>query len=318
MGLRFRKSVKLAPGVKLNLGKKSAGISIGGKHGGVSFNSRSGARARVSAPGTGLSYSTKIGGSSDITSTKSSSKSNTADNTGGGCLITCLKLIGILILLGAFLQFGWIAGIIWFIFFRKKLDDDPKKQTLYTIVIAILSALSLLFMIGSIGASNEPPTVDTESTMGTEIDSEENSNSSEMFSTQDTEINNEENTQSSVPEQEINTESNQNNSEQTPEPQPTPEPESETTTPAPVPVPVPDPEPTPEPEPEKEEPATSSERYAVNCKNGKIHVVGDCSATGTGSQAMTDAAYFDTYEEALEYSEQIAPDLEKRNCGNCW
>ena len=61
MGTRFRKSVKIAPGVKLNVGKKSVGVSVGGKHGGVSMNSRNGARARVSAPGTGLSYSEKIG-----------------------------------------------------------------------------------------------------------------------------------------------------------------------------------------------------------------------------------------------------------------
>lgn len=61
MGLRFKKSIKIAPGVKMNVGKKSVGISVGGKHGGLSFNSRTGARARVSAPGTGLSYSTKIG-----------------------------------------------------------------------------------------------------------------------------------------------------------------------------------------------------------------------------------------------------------------
>lgn len=60
MGLRFRKSVKIAPGVKLNIGKKSVGVSVGGKHGGVSFNSKSGARARISAPGTGLSYSTSL------------------------------------------------------------------------------------------------------------------------------------------------------------------------------------------------------------------------------------------------------------------
>lgn len=58
MGLRFRKSIKLAPGVKLNLGKKSAGISIGGKYGGVSFNSRTGSRSRISIPGTGISYTT--------------------------------------------------------------------------------------------------------------------------------------------------------------------------------------------------------------------------------------------------------------------
>lgn len=60
MKLKFRKSVKIAPGVKLNIGKKSAGVSLGGKYGGVSLNSKTGARARVSMPGTGLSYSTSL------------------------------------------------------------------------------------------------------------------------------------------------------------------------------------------------------------------------------------------------------------------
>lgn len=73
MGFRFRKSVKIAPGVKLNFGKKSVGMSIGGKYGGVSFNSKTGARVRESAPGTGLSYSTKISGSGKKCA-KSSSK----------------------------------------------------------------------------------------------------------------------------------------------------------------------------------------------------------------------------------------------------
>ena len=31
MGLRFRKSIKIAPGIRFNLGTKSAGISIGTK-----------------------------------------------------------------------------------------------------------------------------------------------------------------------------------------------------------------------------------------------------------------------------------------------
>lgn len=34
MGKRFRKSIKVAPGVKVNLGKKSVGVSVGGKHDG--------------------------------------------------------------------------------------------------------------------------------------------------------------------------------------------------------------------------------------------------------------------------------------------
>ena len=62
MGMRFRKSITVAPGVRLNIGKKSVGVSVGNKYGGVSYNTRTGARARVSAPGTGLSYSTKVGG----------------------------------------------------------------------------------------------------------------------------------------------------------------------------------------------------------------------------------------------------------------
>ena len=62
MPLRFRKSIKLAPGLRLNIGKKSVGFSAGNKYGGVSWNSRTGSRTRVSAPGTGLSYVTSGGG----------------------------------------------------------------------------------------------------------------------------------------------------------------------------------------------------------------------------------------------------------------
>lgn len=74
MGLNFRKSFKVAPGVKLNVGKKSAGLSFGSKHGGVSVNSKTGTRVRVSVPGTGISYTQKIGGSSKKSSCKTPHK----------------------------------------------------------------------------------------------------------------------------------------------------------------------------------------------------------------------------------------------------
>lgn len=66
MPLRFRRSIKLAPGLRLNIGKKSVGFSAGNKLGGVSWNSRTGSRARVSAPGTGLSYVTSGGGNAGM------------------------------------------------------------------------------------------------------------------------------------------------------------------------------------------------------------------------------------------------------------
>lgn len=58
--------------------------------------------------------------------------------------------------------------------------------------------------------------------------------------------------------------------------------------------------------------------YAVNPNNGKIHITGQCSATGNGNNAMSNPQYFATYEEAEAYSRQTAPDLEQRQCGNCW
>ena len=65
MGFRFRKSFKIAPGVRVNVGKKSVGISAGVKGARVSVNSKGRVTKTVGIPGTGLSYSKteKIGGS---------------------------------------------------------------------------------------------------------------------------------------------------------------------------------------------------------------------------------------------------------------
>lgn len=62
MGLRFRKSIKILPGVKLNLGKKSAGVSVGTTGARYSVNSSGRKTSTVGIPGTGLSYSNSSGG----------------------------------------------------------------------------------------------------------------------------------------------------------------------------------------------------------------------------------------------------------------
>ncbi len=74
---------------------------------------------------------------------------------------------------------------------------------------------------------------------------------------------------------------------------------------------------TPEPQPQQQAPSATGS-YAVNGKNGKIHIVGACPATGNGDSAMTDPVYFNTYEEAESYSISIAPNQSKRKCGNCY
>ena len=60
MGFRFRKSVKILPGVKLNLSKAGISTSVGKRGATVNFSKR-GTRATVGIPGTGISYSTMVG-----------------------------------------------------------------------------------------------------------------------------------------------------------------------------------------------------------------------------------------------------------------
>lgn len=61
MGIRFRKRVKFAPGLNLNLSKSGASLSVGERGAAMNFGKR-GARATISIPGTGISYSRQLGG----------------------------------------------------------------------------------------------------------------------------------------------------------------------------------------------------------------------------------------------------------------
>lgn len=59
MGFRFRKSIKLLPGIRINLSKSGVSTSVG-KPGATINISERGARGTVGVPGTGISYSEKL------------------------------------------------------------------------------------------------------------------------------------------------------------------------------------------------------------------------------------------------------------------
>lgn len=58
MGLRFRKSVKICKGIKINFSKSGASLSLGGRGHSIKIGNKS--RATFGIPGTGLSYSTGL------------------------------------------------------------------------------------------------------------------------------------------------------------------------------------------------------------------------------------------------------------------
>lgn len=59
MGFRFRRSVKLFPGVRVNLSRGGASLSLGGPGATINLSPR-GSRATFGMPGTGLSYSAPL------------------------------------------------------------------------------------------------------------------------------------------------------------------------------------------------------------------------------------------------------------------
>lgn len=81
MGFRFRKSFKVAPGVRLNVSKRGAGVSGGVKGARVSVGP-GGTRGTVGIPGSGLSYEHRFGGKSRL-------------RRGGAC---CLPVVAVPVL----------------------------------------------------------------------------------------------------------------------------------------------------------------------------------------------------------------------------
>lgn len=118
MGLRFRKSIKIAPGVKLNLNKNSSSVTVGtkGKH--YTVNSKVETTKTVGIPGTGLSYSTTSSNKPKKASkkTKVSNEKKSKTKKKHGCLTPFLVIFAALFLF-AMIPSG-----------DKKTEEPPKKQ----------------------------------------------------------------------------------------------------------------------------------------------------------------------------------------------
>jgi hypothetical protein len=99
MGFRYRSSIRLAKGLRINLSKSGASLSVGRPGATVNFSKR-GTRATVGLPGTGISYSeTKPWGHQADRPAGSSAPARR------GFSLAWLALIGVAI--------GIVAALIW-------------------------------------------------------------------------------------------------------------------------------------------------------------------------------------------------------------
>lgn len=153
MGFKFRKSIKIAPGVKLNINKNSVGISAGTRGARVSVNSKGRATTTVGIPGSGISYSrtTNLGGNNHQNNQRSSNEplnftgsnnghQNQPPKKGKNILLTIL----IIIFLPIIFLLGIIPAILYFAIWRKKVDQNKKK--IYDIVAGVFCIISIIII----------------------------------------------------------------------------------------------------------------------------------------------------------------------------
>ena len=168
MGLRFRKSIKIAPGIKLNISNKSTGISVGGKGARISVNSKGRVTKSVGLPGTGISYveTSKIGSSKKKKAATGEVHIPTfekANVSNASPKVSMIRILGIIALLALFVLFfrfpeymvyafsavallGWIPSLVYLIFFKKKMLGKKYERLLNALSI-ILIVLFILFML---------------------------------------------------------------------------------------------------------------------------------------------------------------------------
>lgn len=105
MGFRFRKTIKLFPGVKLNLSKSGISASVGVAGATVNFSKR-GTRGTVGIPGTGISYTENFSKSNDP---KAAPVPNGGGTPNAGMGFVALLLWGVVGLFVFLLIYGFVT-----------------------------------------------------------------------------------------------------------------------------------------------------------------------------------------------------------------
>lgn len=147
MGLRFRKSIKIAPGLKLNLNKKSVSVTAGTKGAHYTVSSTGKKTASVGIPGTGISYTeTSSSGNGGASKCESNQNGSGGKKKARGCLVAALVLLAIYMFGGLYSIF-WIPALIALIVFIVRKNSPTRKRNI--IISAIIFVTSFIWMFAS-------------------------------------------------------------------------------------------------------------------------------------------------------------------------
>jgi len=138
MAWNYRKRIKIAPGIHLNLSKGGVSTSVGPRGAKITFG-KNGAYLNTGIPGTGLYSRTKLSGNHTRRNTNSLMNTNiySSSDTGKGCLV--------LLIIGGCLALLAIAG-------KYIMEQDLRASF---IVAMLLIMAIIIWIISKIGGSSE-------------------------------------------------------------------------------------------------------------------------------------------------------------------
>lgn len=135
MGLRFKKSINLGSGVKVNINKNSISATGGIKGAHVTANSSGKVTKSAGISGTGISWRTLSG---------HSSKSGNS-----GCIVTSIKGFAIICIAVLMILYAWIpaiiAGIGYFIYCWRTRSPINKKYVILGSLIFVISLSAFIY-----------------------------------------------------------------------------------------------------------------------------------------------------------------------------
>ena len=153
MGFRFKRSMKIAPGVRLNFGKKSSSISLGTRGARYTINSNGKRTKSVGSPGTGVSYTSTSGSNRGR---RRNAPPSTNKKT-GSCMMTLLYLLAAIAILGiavALLSLIWIPAIILLIVIPF-IKIEKRAKIISEITVVIIGILSAVLFFSTVNSQKQ-------------------------------------------------------------------------------------------------------------------------------------------------------------------
>ena len=149
MGFRMRKSIKIAPGIKVNVGRKSASVSLGPK-GMKRTYSTTGRKTTSVSLGHGISYSSSSGGKRRSSAKRNTVKKQTQQiKKDTSKYNTICIVLGVIAFITSFIYLGFFVAIPSIVLgIKYTLEHGKDKKVLIGCICSLIGIIISFSLAG--------------------------------------------------------------------------------------------------------------------------------------------------------------------------